>query len=488
MITAFVRKFTFTCLLAIMTASCGGGGGGGVASGGIGGTGISSGTVTGFGSIFVNGVEFDTTGATITIEDQPGSENQLVVGQVVTVRGTFNADGITGTATSVVFRDNVEGPVDSINLANNTLVVLGQTVRVDASTSFDNDINPQSLAGLNPGDFVEVSGFVKANGGIVATRIELKAPGGELEVKGLVSGLDTLSSLFNINALTVDFSGAVLENFPGAGPSNGDVVEVKCDPLVAPGGNCFDAGGVLLATRVELLDPALGAAEDDEVEIEGFITRFVDEFDFDVAGQPVTTNAQTVFENGTAADLALNVKVEVEGRVDANGVLVADEVDIRRPNNIKIEARVQGISNSTVTLLGIPVTVDELTRLEDQSAADLKPFGLADIDVGDFLEVRGSEDPPGSGSVLASRLERDDFEPEVLLQGFVESVSQPDFVILGVTIETDATTQFEDQNDNIITSAEFFARVAAGELVKAKGTHTGSNRILAVEVEFEDED
>ena len=53
--------------------------------------------------------------------------------------------------------------------------------------------------------------------------------------------------------------------------------------------------------------------------------------DFDVNGFPVTTDGQTVFEfeddsPATPADLGLNIKVEVEGRVDAMGVLVADKV------------------------------------------------------------------------------------------------------------------------------------------------------------------
>lgn len=487
MMTTYIRILALASLLLIASVSCSSGGGNGdnVAGGGTGGTGISSGTITRFGSIFVNGVEFETTGAIITLDDQPGTEDQLAVGQVVIVSGTYNADGATGTATSVVFKDNVEGPIDSIDLVNSRLVVLGQTVLVDGATSFDDDISPRSLEGLSVGDFVEVSGFVKANGEIAATRIERKVSGGELEVKGTVSALDSANRLFNINALTVDYSGATLDDFPSGVPGNGDFVEAECARVNF--NDCFGLSGEFLATKVELEGLDIDVDEGDEVEIEGFITRFVDEFDFDVAGQPVTTNAQTEFEDGTAADLGLNVKVEVEGRVDASGVLVAEEIEIRRPNNIKIEATVDAVdvATTTVTLLGIAVRVDRLTRFEDDSAAELRPFGIEDIGVGDFLAVRGFEDPPGSGSVLATRVERDDFEPDVVLQGSVTSVSQPSFVILGVTIETDITTVFEDENDNIITAAEFFASVATGQLVKAEGVESGPALITADEVEFE---
>ena len=65
--------------LVIALSSCGGGGGGGgggglaavSTGGGIGGTGVtSSGTVDGFGSIFVNGVEYETDEAQILIDGE----------------------------------------------------------------------------------------------------------------------------------------------------------------------------------------------------------------------------------------------------------------------------------------------------------------------------------------------------------------------------------------------------------------------------------
>ena len=74
---------------------------------GIGGSGItSSGTITGFGSVYVNGVKFETSSSTFTIDDNPGIEDLLAVGMRVTVKGTLNADGVSGTATSVSYDDD----------------------------------------------------------------------------------------------------------------------------------------------------------------------------------------------------------------------------------------------------------------------------------------------------------------------------------------------------------------------------------------------
>src|SRR5882672_6915774 len=126
-------------LLAVLLGACGGGGGGGTTTaGGIGGTGIAStGTISAFGSVFVNGVEFRTTGTSITINDGANrAENELKVGMVVDVSGTLDASGSTGMATSITFRDKLQAQIQSIDPVNKIIVALGQTVKTDNNTVF----------------------------------------------------------------------------------------------------------------------------------------------------------------------------------------------------------------------------------------------------------------------------------------------------------------------------------------------------------------
>ncbi len=245
--------------------------------------GIVYGTISGFGSVIVNGVHFDTSNATFTIDGQLGTQSDLSAGDVVLVQGTIDSSHDNGSAESVSFDDIVEGPIESI--ADNSLVALGQTVLVDDGTSFDDDITPRSLIGLIKGDVVEVSGFVNSSGDIVATRIERKQPGGQFEVTGVVEAPVT-ATRFNINDLIVDFSTTTMINgFATGMPSEGDLVEVK--------GMSFGSGGELVATEVEFKGPEIDFDDVDRVEIEGLITDFVSETKFYVAGRPTTTNDQT---------------------------------------------------------------------------------------------------------------------------------------------------------------------------------------------------
>jgi len=465
-------------LLALSLLGCGGGGGGdgnnqvsGIDRGGIA---FAQGPINGFGSVIVNGVRYSTAGATITIDDQPGVESDLRVGQVVRVEGRLDAGGTTGTATRISYDDDVEGPIQSIEPAADTLIVLGQTIKVGPSTSFDDRISPRSLAGLAVGDRIEVSGLVTAGGVIEATRIELKSASSAVEVKGTAGSVDTVARRFRINDQQVDYSTAQLGNFPGGQPANGDLVEVT---------GSVNGSGVLVATRVERRSASLAGTTDDSAEIEGLVTRFVSAADFDVSGQRVTTTAGTVYEDGTAANLALDANVEIEGDFDATGRVVARKVQFRQESDLEFAGPVDAVNPSagTVVVIGVTVRTNSLTRYEDHSSADVERFSLADLRVGDYVEVRAYRDASG---LVATLLERDDLESGVELQGPATSVAAPNLVVGGVSVTTDSRTEFRNNDGGSITAAAFFA-AAPGREVKVRGTLVG-NVVLAARAELED--
>ena len=480
MTTVLRFGFALIACAAALAAGCGGGGGGGggKSPSGIdrGGITIAQGPISGFGSVIVNGVHYSTSGATITLDDQPGSESELRVGQVVRIEGTLDANGTTGTARTVAYDDNVEGPVQSIDLAASRLVVLGQSVQVGPATSFDDSIVPRSLEGLLVGDRVEVSGLVGSDGVIAATRIEGRAASVTVDVRGVASGVDTASHLLQVNGLVVDYASAQLSGFAAGQPANGDVVEAN---------GALDGAGVLVAARLEKRSESLPGTSNDDADLEGLVTRFVSATDFDVAGQRVTTTAATVYQDGTVANISLDVSLEVSGGFDASGRIVAQKIEFSRPSDREFVGPVDSVNAATnsLTLLGQSIRTTAQTRFEDHSAADLQRFSLADVHVGDVVEVRGYLD---AGVVVATLLEREDAAgagAEVEVKGLATSVSPPNLTVAGVPVTTDGLTEFRDNSGVSITAAAFFA-VAAGHDVKARGTMVG-NTVLATRAELE---
>ena len=311
----------------------------------------TSGIITAFGSVFVNGVEYETDSAEIEADDDIADEGDLKVGQIITLKGSVNDDGVTGTADSIVYDDKVEGPITSIN--GDILVVLQHTIILNG-TVFDDNVPTQSVAGLTVGDVIEVSGFLNANGDIVATYLELDNSGSDFELVGIVSNLDTDDSTFDIGAQTISYASATFEDFDGALIADDDLVEVK--------GNSFDGNGAFVAIEIELEDDDFD--ENDEVEVEGLITRFESELDFDVFAVMVTTTSTTEYEGGTADDLAEDVKVEVEGTIE-NGILVAEKVEFKNVEDTRFEAVVDSVDAEAgeFVILGITIVVPGTAQL-----------------------------------------------------------------------------------------------------------------------------
>lgn len=308
-------------LLPLLILGCGDGGGNELASGGIGGSGnldTSAGVVASLGSITVNGVTFDTDTAEVIIDDAAAPDDSgLRVGMVVEVRGTINADRISGTAKRVEVNTAVIGAIESIDAT--TLVVLGQTITVDTQTRFDEaSIVPPTIDGLGVSDLVRVSGQFSSDGMIRATRIEKIDTGDTTRsVTGFVTNLTPTT--FTLGSLVVDFSDAELEDFEGNPLAAGDYVEVRGQ---------LTGGSTLVAENVELEDQEFD--DDRFAEIEGIIITADDpQFTLVSAVGPVTfqIDTLTLFDEGSPADLVVGAEVEVEGSF-SNNLLEAEIIEV----------------------------------------------------------------------------------------------------------------------------------------------------------------
>jgi hypothetical protein len=422
---------------------------------------VTIGTITAFGSVTVNGRTYDTSATAVQIEDEPSTIAQLRLGQRIRLAG--KGQGAAYRADVIRYHDNLEGPIGAVSVSESSFIAMGQTVLVTSSTTLGDGISPASIEGFSVGDLVEVSGLVDEAGRISATRVDLKHDGGPYDVTGVVGTLSAAQHRFSINALVVDYSSANMLDFPSGAPASGDLVLVK--------GLRFAADGAFIATEVELRsDDWLRLREADLVSIEGLINSFASPAAFEVAQQPVATTPSTVYLNGTVSDLALGVKVVVEGSIDGAGVLAATRVKFLHTNSVRIQASVESVvyASGEMTLLGLRVRTDESTRFEDRSIAPAARMSLGDLNVGDWVDLRGVEDPVGSNAVLARRVERITAQQEVRLRGPFRAASAPAFQILSVGVATGLQTRFVLEYGIRLSAGEFFAQ-APGEIVEAWG-------------------
>jgi len=458
-------------LLSQLT-SCGSGGGN-LADGGIGGTGvIAAGAVTAKGSIFVNGIEYSVEGAAFerdgVSQTLAEDEQSTRIGMVLEVEGTLAADGQTGRATNLRFKDLVEGTIDS-SLSNSTgiklLTILAQPVVVaDGLTSFAGDLNFATIE--DESGFLEVSGFRRPDGRIQASYIERKADG-RFEVTGAVTAIAADGLTFRIGELTVTDSG-----LPPL-PDDLDGALVRAEGAYDPVSRTLDA------TSISLQDPGLSRADADRAEVEGFVANdfFSDgvgipaDTIFRVDGQDVVYTTATEFVRGSAEDLINNTKVEAEGPL-LGGVLSAEKIEFKE--NLKFQGPVTAVTANSLTLTypdalagtsAVVVSVDPAVTEEDTR--------FADVSANDSVKLEGQL--LGDGTALATRLR--ELEPangRIILQAPVESIDAATLSLRGVTIDASDASGLSFSDDDVEISRErFFAALRVGSLVKAQGDQPG---------------
>jgi hypothetical protein len=496
-----LRKLALASALAFLTAACGSGGGDDVASGGIGGTGISSGAISGFGSIIVNDVEIDLTGANVRIDDAPGCDpkdlcaNPLKLGMVVNASVEYSDDGKSASAIDVEVEEALEGPVTFVSApaadGTRTAVILGVTVIISVDDTIIDDALGLDFDNINVGDVLEVHGFFDENDLLDAKRVEKKAVGGvgsEVEIKGKIKQLSSAMppGTFELRNLTVHFDGATtLDDIPGNMLADDLFVEVKgtlCDGTLCPIGDVD-------ATKIEAkkLDDDIA-----KVSVEGIIAS-VDATDsrlfvLNTAVGPISVNATGATFDPIGLVPAPGLEVEVEGTV-IGGTLVAVKVKIGI--QIKIEATVQSKlgngSNGKLTLLLNPipapgemgpqvltVEVNGSTQFQDKVGGATSPFDLDDITpLLDFLKIKARL---GDSGLVATQIKRTN-PGDVVLQGPADVPPTGNtsgtggrlVSVLDIQFDTDADTGYEGIDGNPIMDPNyFFSNVYPGSLIKIK--------------------
>ena len=417
------------------------------------------GIITGFGSVYVNGVEYDTNGASYDVDDASASDDSaLAVGMVVKVQGSVNADGRTGSASSVSYDDEVEGLVedlapDAADPSIKTFTVMNTMVRVHQnSTNFDGEDDAAfSFDTIMNNDNVEVSG--EYDGDIlVASYVEKQdSADDDFEAKGTVTEYDDADSFVLVlkNGSVLDVTLAAGAEIPSVGIANDQYVEVEGtipDPIGFPDS--------ILVTKVELEDgDHFGDDDDDEVEVKGMLNYDADTETWSVRDVMIAFSDNTEYKpesfmDSIADGSAAGLTVEVEGFY-LNEVLQVDEIELEEDElEFKGDATVLGSTgprDGTVELsfgmaMGtVDVVVNSETMFRDDEA--MNHFDLDDIADGAKVEVeaRWADD----GSIIASSLHlEDDMGYEI--KGPLDAIDDVSLTVLNVTLSLNENTFFEN--------------------------------------------
>ncbi len=436
----------------------------------------AEGPITGFGSIYVGGVRFDTTGAKIEIDGQAAPESALELGMLVSVDGSIDPDrSEQGRARTIVQHSHVRGPIRAIAPDRGHLVVASIHVMVNESTIYRGK-DPEQLA---VGDRVVVSGY-RTDEGVLATFIGSRPDNADRDlVRGEIDNLDETRLQFQLGDVLVDYSQAALIDSPD-GLADGD--SVMCI------GQWQEEAGQFSAIRIHEIKRR-DVPGDRPVRIRGRISEeIVAQRSWRIRDTIFTVSASTQYRNGSMQDLAVGKEVLVIGHGRLHGRVHAKQVIFFREIDGVVQAAVESIDRErrTVTVLGgltITVPQDAAMAQSDRNSGDQTDDPATDRrfhfhDLAEGMAVRAVGD--WTGEVLVARaLHRVEFSGHrAFLGGELERIApdQRTFSLLGVSVAVTDETDFGDS-----TAAAFFAVAQAGDRTAVLGSWDGT-RLLATRV------
>jgi len=442
-----LRNFALAGIAAAVMLGCGGSSDSGTTASGS--TGITTvGAITGFGSVFVNGVEYETNSAEYEVEDESAfDDSALKVGMVVKVKGSVNPDGRTGTANQIIYEDEIEGPVQELAPLSTdlkTFKVFGVPITVsNSSTFFDKQHDVGfSFDTLSNDDHVEVSGYFNGQT-LQATYIKKEdALDDDFEIKGVITVYDASSDTYTLDTLfgnTITFTLAANVMIPQVG----QYVEVEGTPTGPTS---------LLAFKVELEDRHHLSDDEGEIEIFGLLTKSADNWFLNDIPLVMTGNIEyepSALENTINNLPPEGVMVKVEGEY-RNGVLVVDEID-NKQDSLELKGEVASISatgakTGTLTIAfgnatgTVTVNLDNNTMYPDDNS--MQQFDLrTDVHTGDYVEVKAMQDQ--GGQITATLFDVDDSRGEYEVEGPLDNFTDGSSITaMNVTFTVDGGTVY----------------------------------------------
>lgn len=465
--------FTLNTLLVfgatLALAACGGGGGDQVNTPPVQPSPMStvySGPISGFGSVIVNGMRFETVGASLSDDDgSPVRLQDLALGMSVNIDGTVDDNTGRGRAKSLSLVHGNTGAITSIDRSSQTITVMGLIIKTNTATAYK---NVASFSALAVGDAVEVYGTLQSDNTVLATLIEKETGTYTNRAVGRVSNLDTKAKTFKIGSLVVNYGTATVIGTLAEGR------QIRVTATQGPVNN------VLIANSIKVTDGAAygsSVASGTFLKIKGVAEAAPINGLLTVSGTRVNV-AQATYEGGTS--IVAGALLEIKGTWDGT-VLQASKVELERndrDNDGYIDRNeLYGSVSSITTSNGKTLVVINGVTV-DVTQAYFKNGSLAQLDIGVPVEVKGSV----QGSVfIASKVEfksgsnasPGDFDYEQFGQ-VTDFVSVANFKVNGVRVDA-SNARFEHGTA---------ANLANGVYVEIKGAQNAQGVFIAREVEF----
>ncbi len=434
-------------------------------------------------SLVVDGLTFfiDENTEVLNSEDELISFEVLSVGTFVEVKGQLQEDGSILAERIKVEQDEEKedeveicGPIDAIT--ETSITVTGIEFLIDSETEIiDDDDLAISLQGLQVGAIVEVKGEYRSDGLLWAIKIKLEETAeDEFEEEGEIEAIGELSITVNGILFQVDEATVILDDDKQS--TDFSVLQIGMEVEVKA---IRQPDGTNLALRIKIekekrerikLTGRIEALTESSITV--LQTMFlVDE----------TTKIEDQYHNPIHfSDLQLDMMVKIEGYMNLDGNLIAEEIEVKEQagDEIEITGMIVDLREGEIDVGGLTFTVTANTIILNESKDQIS-FG--DLQLGLLVEVRARRLPDMSYLALKIQLE-DQSDDHIELKGYITNIVDNTVVVEGVVLLTTSETQYVDQDDNPLTLADF----SAGDFVEVEAEPDIEGNLIILQMKLEE--
>lgn len=288
-----------------------------------------AGLISGLGSVVVNGVRYETIGATVLDADDKKTIN-APLGMGMTISLEPNSAN-PSTASIIHVQSGMKGIASAVDLTQKTLTVAGLPITTDSSTIVvlaNGAVGSLSNIGTNA---VEVYGLPQADGTFKATRIEIETSPSFVQLVGVISNLNTANASFSLGTGTQSVSINYAAVSASSGLVNGAVVSVRTNSLT--NANAYSASALYVrSTNASVFNEYVNkyagttGIRTEANELYGMVTNLTAAStgcSLQVQGIPTTLTSTTLCSSLQNGDY-----VEVKGQLN-NGALAAYRVEFK---------------------------------------------------------------------------------------------------------------------------------------------------------------
>ncbi|HEX8299876.1 MAG TPA: DUF5666 domain-containing protein [Rubricoccaceae bacterium] len=382
-----------------------------------------------------------------------------------------------------------EGPI--VTLTDSSLTVGTRTFAVTSATRItDDDDRPILFSSLTVGTDVEVEGRLLASGRALALTIEVEddGHGGDhphgLRAHGLV--LARTDSSLAVGGLTFAVTSAT--RVRGAGAVT--YADVRIGTRVEVRGT-RTATGALVATEIRITDrrgaPGGGhGGNHGGLQVEGLI-QSVSTDSVTVRNRTFAITDSTVIigegrQPFPAESLAVGLRVEVSGRLLADGTLVARMIEVeddRHDHEVRLRGAIEALTATGLTVSGREIGVTAQTAV---FGADRTPILFSALVVGQTVEVHAVTT---GGALVATRIKveaPETVEEEVRVRAALDSAGDSLAVVLGRPFAIRPFTRIIGANRAPTT----LANLPLGGLVEVRARRDADGQLVAFVIKAED--